>query len=101
MDRMLGYSSGMVGFPLRLLARENYDKLVARLGPGPGRADHRRGKNHPANARYFCCTVEAMPLERQWIVWWWMKFSSVPTANADIFSQTGCCMPGGVMKHCF
>ena len=32
MDRMLGYASGMAGFPLRLLARENYDKLVARLG---------------------------------------------------------------------
>ena len=31
-DRMMGYSSGMIGFPLRLLARENYDKMVARLG---------------------------------------------------------------------
>ena len=31
-DRMMGYASGMVGFPLRLLARENYDKMVAKLG---------------------------------------------------------------------
>ena len=31
-DRMLGHASGMIGFPLRLLARENYDKIVARIG---------------------------------------------------------------------
>ena len=32
LERMTGYASGMIGFPLRLLARENYDRLVARLG---------------------------------------------------------------------
>ena len=32
LERMTGYSTGMIGFPLRLLARENYDRLVARLG---------------------------------------------------------------------
>ena len=32
LERMTGYGSGMIGFPLRLLARENYDRLVARLG---------------------------------------------------------------------
>ena len=64
MDRMLGYGSGMAGFPLRLLARENYDKLVARLGPGQVALITGEEKIIPANARYFCCTVEAMPLER-------------------------------------
>ena len=64
MDRMLGYPSGMAGFPLRLLARENYDKLVARLGPGQVALITGEEKIIPANARYFCCTVEAMPLER-------------------------------------
>lgn len=64
MDRMLGYVSGMAGFPLRLLARENYDKLVARLGPGQVALITGEEKLIPANARYFCCTVEAMPLER-------------------------------------
>ena len=34
MERLTGYASGMIGFPLRLLARENYDRLVARLGAG-------------------------------------------------------------------
>ena len=63
-DRMLGYSSGMVGFPLRLLARENYDKLVARLGPSQVALMTGEEKLVPPNARYFCCTVEAMPLER-------------------------------------
>ena len=64
MDRMLGYGSGMAGFPLRLLARENYDKLVARLGPSQVALITGEEKIIPANARYFCCTVEAMPLER-------------------------------------
>ena len=64
MDRMLGYGSGMAGFPLRLLARENYDKLVARLGVSQVALITGEEKIIPANARYFCCTVEAMPLER-------------------------------------
>ena len=64
MDRMLGYQTGMAGFPLRLLARENYDKLVARLGPSDVALITGEEKLIPPNARYFCCTVEAMPLER-------------------------------------
>ena len=64
MDRMLGYGSGMAGFPLRLLARENYDKLVALLGLGQVALITGEEKIIPTNARYFCCTVEAMPLER-------------------------------------
>ena len=32
LERMVGYANGIIGFPLRLLARENYDRLVARLG---------------------------------------------------------------------
>ena len=63
-DRMVAYASGMVGFPLRLLARENYDKLVARLGPSQVALITGEEKLVPPNARYFCCTVEAMPLER-------------------------------------
>ena len=59
-DRMLGYASGMAGFPLRLLARENYDKLVARLGPSQVALITGEERLVPPNARYFCCTVEAM-----------------------------------------
>ena len=61
-DRMMGYSSGMIGFPLRLLARENYDKMVARLGVSQVALITGEEKIIPPHARYFSCTVEAMPL---------------------------------------
>ena len=63
-DRMMGYPSGMVGFPLRLLARENYDKMVAKLGASRVALITGEEKIIPPNASYFCCTVEAMPLTR-------------------------------------
>ena len=44
-ERMLGHSSGMIGLPLRLLAREVYNKIADRAGIEFGRADHRRGKD--------------------------------------------------------
>ena len=64
-ERMLGHASGMIGFPLRLLARENYD-LVCRLR-GKGCAALITGEERivPAQPRYFLCTVEAMPLDRR------------------------------------
>ena len=63
-DRMLGYRTGMIGFPLRLLARENYDR-VARI-KGVSRVALVTGEEKiiPANADYFVCTVESMPLDR-------------------------------------
>ena len=63
-ERMLGYESGMIGFPLRLLARENYDRIVAKLGPSQVALITGEEKILPKQARYFCCTVEAMPVER-------------------------------------
>ncbi len=60
-DRMLSYPSGTIGFPLRLLARENYDR-VARL-KGRGRVALVTGEEKivPPDAAYFICTVESMP----------------------------------------
>ncbi len=63
LERMTGYSSGMIGFPLRLLARENYDRLVARLGAGTVGLITGEERILPASARYLCCTVESMPME--------------------------------------
>ncbi len=63
LERMLGYQSGMIGFPLRLLARENYDKLVAKVGISEVALITGEEKILPPQARYYCCTVEAMPLE--------------------------------------
>ena len=62
LERMTGYSSGMIGFPLRLLARENYDRLVARLGAAKVGLITGEERILPPSARYICCTVESMPL---------------------------------------
>ena len=63
-DRMLGHSSGMIGFPLRLLARENYDRIVRVKGAGQVALVTGEEKIVPPGARYFCCTVESMPVDR-------------------------------------
>ncbi len=63
-ERMLGHSSGMIGFPLRLLARENYDRVVKLKGAGQVALITGEEKIAPPNARYFCCTVESMPVDR-------------------------------------
>ena len=64
MDRMLSHRTGIIGFPLRLLARENYDKAVLQLGKSQVALVTGEEKIIPPNAKYFCCTVESMPLER-------------------------------------
>jgi ATP-dependent RNA helicase SUPV3L1/SUV3 len=63
-DRMLAHASGIIGFPLRLLARENYERIVARKGASQVALITGEEKIVPPNARYFACTVEAMPLDR-------------------------------------
>ena len=63
LERMTGYASGMIGFPLRLLARENYDRLVAHLGLEKVGLLTGEERILPPTARYFCCTVESMPVE--------------------------------------
>ena len=65
MDRMLGHASGMIGFPLRLLARENYDKVVKARGYGSVALITGEEKIVPPNPRYYICTVESMPLDRR------------------------------------
>ncbi|MBX9943705.1 MAG: hypothetical protein K2Y40_06470 [Reyranella sp.] len=64
-ERMLGHESGMIGFPLRLLARENYDRIVAVKGAHQVALITGEEKIAPPGARYFVCTVESMPVERQ------------------------------------
>ena len=63
-ERMLGYSSGMIGFPLRLLARENYDRIKALKGVRTVALITGEEKLVPPNARWFVCTVESMPLDK-------------------------------------
>jgi ATP-dependent RNA helicase SUPV3L1/SUV3 len=64
-ERLLGHSSGIIGFPLRLLARENYDRMVAIKGVRQVALITGEEKIVPPEARWFSCTVEAMPLDRQ------------------------------------
>src|ERR1700759_471585 len=63
-ERMLAHSSGIIGFPLRLLARENYDRMVAIKGVRYVALITGEEKIIPPDARWFSCTVEAMPLDR-------------------------------------
>jgi ATP-dependent RNA helicase SUPV3L1/SUV3 len=64
MARLLAHASGIIGFPLRLLARENYDRMVAEKGVRLVGLITGEEKIIPPEARWFSCTVEAMPLDR-------------------------------------
>ena len=60
-DRLMSYQSGIFGFPLRLLARENYDKAVKRVGINNVALITGEEKFIPKEAKYFFCTVESIP----------------------------------------
>jgi ATP-dependent RNA helicase SUPV3L1/SUV3 len=60
-ERMLSYRSGIIGLPLRLLAREVYDKLSNILGPLSVALVTGEERIIPSNVKYWVCTVEAMP----------------------------------------
>jgi ATP-dependent RNA helicase SUPV3L1/SUV3 len=60
-ERMLGHDSGLIGLPLRLLAREVYDKVAARVGVDRVALITGEEKLKPEHPRYYVCTVEAMP----------------------------------------
>src|SRR5438477_8543962 len=62
-ERMLAHRSGMIGLPLRLLAREVYDRIVRIKGEKAAALITGEEKIVPTEARYFVCTVEAMPLD--------------------------------------
>ncbi|MEP0940699.1 MAG: helicase-related protein [Rhizobiaceae bacterium] len=60
-ERMLAQPSGMIGLPLRLLAREVYQRVVERVGPEQVALITGEEKITPKQARFQICTVEAMP----------------------------------------
>ena len=63
-EEMLKYESGIFGFPLRLLAREVYDKCVSKVGSNKVALITGEEKIIPTNAKYFLCTVESMPIDK-------------------------------------
>jgi ATP-dependent RNA helicase SUPV3L1/SUV3 len=60
-ERMLAYRTGVIGLPLRLLAREVYDKIVAIRGPSVVALVTGEERIVPPRTQYWICTVEAMP----------------------------------------
>ncbi|MGB8622649.1 MAG: helicase-related protein, partial [Paracoccaceae bacterium] len=62
-ERMLAHRTGVIGLPLRLLAREVYDRIVALRGPSVVALVTGEERIVPERTQYWVCTVEAMPLE--------------------------------------
>ncbi|MEM7719225.1 MAG: helicase-related protein [Pseudomonadota bacterium] len=60
-ERMLGHRTGIIGLPLRLLAREVYDRIVAARGPSVVALVTGEERIVPARTQYWVCTTEAMP----------------------------------------
>jgi len=63
-ETMLSFESGMIGFPLRLLAREVYDKIIKKIDSSKVALITGEEKIIPLNAKYFLCTVESMPIDK-------------------------------------
>jgi len=64
-ERMLEHSSGMIGLPLRLLAREVYDRITARVGETKVALVTGEEQRVPRRPSYWVATVEAMPVDRE------------------------------------
>jgi ATP-dependent RNA helicase SUPV3L1/SUV3 len=62
-ERMLSHRTGVIGLPLRLLAREVYDRVVAQRGPSVVALVTGEERIVPDRTTYWVCTVEAMPLD--------------------------------------
>jgi ATP-dependent RNA helicase SUPV3L1/SUV3 len=62
---LLEHQSGMIGLPLRLLAREVYDRMTSRIGESAVALVTGEEKRIPSRPRYWVCTVEAMPIDRE------------------------------------
>ena len=61
-ERMCAHSSGVIGFPLRLLAREVYERVVAQKGEKQVALLTGEERIVPPQARYVLCTAESMPV---------------------------------------
>ncbi len=64
-EKMLGYETGIFGLPLRLLAREVYDKCINKVGIEKVALITGEEKIIPSTAKYFICTVESMPKNKE------------------------------------
>ena len=98
-ERMCAHSSGIIGFPLRLLAREVYDRVVAIKGADQVALVTGEEKIVPPDARWFLCTAEidaastTSPSSRS------TRRSSAPIPSAATSSPTGCCARAGARRR--
>ncbi|MBW2454008.1 MAG: helicase [Deltaproteobacteria bacterium] len=82
-ERMLEHPTGMIGLPLRLLAREIYDRVTTRVGERAVALVTGEEKRIPPRPRYWISTVEAMPIERE------VDFIAVDEIQLAAHSQRG------------
>ena len=82
-ERMCAHSSGVIGFPLRLLAREVYDRVVALKGVASVALLTGEERIVPATARYWLCTVESMPVAEEF------AFCAIDEAQLGIDPERG------------
>ena len=64
-ETMLSFDTGMMGFPLRLLAREVYDKVIKKIDPSKVALITGEEKIITYNAKYYFCTVGSMPIDKK------------------------------------
>lgn len=82
-ERMLEHSSGMIGLPLRLLAREVYDRITARVGESKVALVTGEEQRIPPRPSYWIATVEAMPVDRE------VEFLAVDEVQLAAHDQRG------------
>ena len=82
-ERMCAHSSGVIGFPLRLLAREVYDRVVAMKGESKVALLTGEERIVPPHARYFLTTAESMPVDQEF------AFAAIDEAQLGIDPERG------------
>ena len=82
-ERMCAHSSGVIGFPLRLLAREVYDRVVALKGEKQVALLTGEERIAPPTARYFLTTAESMPVDQDF------AFAAIDEAQLGIDPERG------------
>ena len=99
-ERMLGHASGVIGLPLRLLAREVYDKIIALRGPSVAALLTGEERIVPPRAKYWVCTTEAMPTDigASFLAVDEVQLCADPE-RGHVFT-TGCCGRAGPVRRC-